>query len=217
KFFKREKVDGLRFLKDKKAGLKTSEAALFQTFFDYSVNGVIKKRDFRRWTKGQIDFLFDKVWKILRESIDACEAKGILTQEEWIDSSGKISPLLNHEQAIIEEFKDHVHLFRNYLTKMSSFHETDDLDKDDLDTLFIWAILLGVEKNIYKEFKVLFPTSEQRQNSPVPSIAIRAILKHIRGMNRRLERSSRSSGFGGSASSGGGGGSFGGGSGGGTR
>ncbi len=107
----------------------------------------------------------------------------------------------------MKEFEDHVHLCKNYLKDFSSLNEPGMVNVKFLDELMIWAAMLGLTKEVYKEFKALYPKYVQVSVYSYRSIS--AALIYANRINHDV--SSRNSGAGGSASFGGGG------SGGGTR
>ena len=210
RFFRNIKMLALQFVTNEMNDVKDSEAELFNLFINDTVDGLLKRNDFKAWSKRN-DKLISK-WErdLIDKSLTMFEEQGFLTRKE-AEGDGE-SYKTNHIKPKMKEFEDHVHLFKNYLKDFSSLNEHKHVNVKHLDELMIWAALLGLTKEAYKEFKTLYPKYEQVSVYSYGTISM--ALTYARRINRDV---SRSSGAGGSASFGGGGGSFGGGSGGGTR
>lgn len=103
--------------------------------------------------------------------------------------------------------------FSNYLRDYSLLNEHEPINVKLWDNLMIWAAVLGITDEVYKQFQKLYPT--YLDESSYSSVSISATSSFSRSISNA--KSYVSSGGGGSVSGGGGGGSFGGGSGGGTR
>lgn len=104
----------------------------------------------------------------------------------------------------MEEFQEHVYLFKNYLKDFSSLNKRELVNIKSLDELMIWVALLGFTREVYKKFKTLYPKYEQESAYSYRAIII--ALNYTRRIN--YEVGSNDNRLGGSACFGGGGGSF---------
>src|SRR5699024_6304882 len=104
--------------------------------------------------------------------------------------------------------------FMNYLEDFSLLNEHEPINVMLWDELMIWASVLGITDEVYKQFRKLYPAYRNESSYSSTSIAASSSLSRSISSSRSYVSSG---GGGGSTSSGGGGGSFGGGSGGGTR
>lgn len=209
--FGNKKMLGFRFIKSKTDDLMNSEAELFNLFLNDTQDGMLRRKDFKDWSKRNYKLISKWEEDLMDKSLTMFEEEGFLKRKE-AEVYGE-SYKTNHITPKMKEFEDHVHLFKNFLQDFSSLYKKGLLNVKFLDELMIWAAMLGLTKEVYKEFKALYPKYEQ-----VSAYSYRSISTALVYANRiNHEVTSRTSGAGGSASFGGGGGSFGGGSGGGTR
>lgn len=113
------------------------------------------------------------------------------------------------------DVKIHIYKFINYLRDFSLLNEHEAVNVKLWDELMIWAALLGITDEVYKEFQTLYP--DYARESAYSYTSISNVTSLSNSISNSRSYVSSSSGGGGSVSGGGGGGSFGGGSGGGTR
>lgn len=112
------------------------------------------------------------------------------------------------------ELEAHIYKYSNYLRDFSLLNEHEPVNVKIWDDIMIWAAVLGLTDEVYKQFQHLYPA--YADESVYSSVVITSAISLSRSMNEAQSYSS-SAGGGGSSSIGGGGGSFGGGTGGGTR
>ncbi|HIV74965.1 MAG TPA: DUF2207 domain-containing protein [Candidatus Pseudogracilibacillus intestinigallinarum] len=211
-FLRNKKIVGFQFIQNKMNDLTNSEAELFNLFLHDTQDGILRRKNFKDWSKRNKKLISKWESDLIDKSLTMYEEEGFLTREE-AEAHGE-SYKKNHIKPKMKEFEDHVHLFKNYLGNYSSLNEPELVNVKLLDELMIWAAMLGLTKEAYKEFKALYPKYEQ-ESVYYSYRSISVALRYANRINHAV--SSRNSGAGGSASFGGGGGSFGGGSGGGTR
>jgi len=111
------------------------------------------------------------------------------------------------------ELEEAIFKYMNYLEDYSLLNEHDAINVKLWDDIMIWAAMLGITEQVYKQFNALYPAYKDE------SIYTHSMISASHSYGRTISSASSyaSSGGGGSVSGGGGGGSFGGGSGGGTR
>lgn len=112
------------------------------------------------------------------------------------------------------DLKVHTYKFMNYLEDFSLLGEHEPVNVKLWDELMIWAAVLGITEEVYKQFQKLYPSYARESSFSYVSITSTTSLSRSVSSSKSIVRSG---GGGGSVSGGGGGGSFGGGSGGGTR
>lgn len=113
-----------------------------------------------------------------------------------------------------QQLEANVFRYINYLRHYSLINEHEPVNVKIWDEIMIWAAVLGLTDEVYKQFQGLYPA--YKQESVYGHVGISATVSLSNSLSSAQSYSS-SSGGGGSSSFGGGGGSFGGGSGGGTR
>src|SRR5699024_3991372 len=164
------------------------------------------------WAKENDKLVSEWESDLMDNSLTKFEEEGYLRREE-AEAFGE-SYKINRVLPKIQEFKENVYMFKNYLNDFSLLNEHELVKVKLWDELMIWAALLELTEVVYKEFKELYPKYEQESMYTYASLS--TATAYAGRMNHAVTSASRS-GFGGSASYGGGGGSYGGGPGGGTR
>src|SRR5699024_10281196 len=104
-----------------------------------------------------------------------------------------------------------IYKFIKYLRDFSLLNEHEPVNVKIWDDIMIWAAVLGLTDEVYKQFRHLYPAYVDE--SAYSTVVITSAISLSRSISEAQSYSS-SAGGGGSSSIGGGGGSFGGGSGG---
>lgn len=141
--------------------------------------------------------------------------------KEELEDGGYIKPKLNQsffssktQYTNTEKgtsFEEDIYKFQNYLKDFSLIEEQEAANVHLWDSYMIWAAILGITEEVYKQFKIVDPTYVERTAFSYNHIVFSNMYA------KEVASTSPAAGGGGAASVGGGGGSFGGGSGGGVR
>src|SRR5699024_5308945 len=173
--------------------------------------GKIEKTDFSRWVEKNRSTM--RTWdkEVKEQSLDTLKKLDIYqTKKKKILFFTKKSHVLTDFGAELEEA---IFKYMNYLEDYALLNEHDAINVKLWDDIMIWAAMLGITEQVYKQFNALYPAYKDE------SIYTHSMISASHSYGRTISSASSyaSSGGGGSVSGGGGGGSFGGGSGGGTR
>lgn len=113
------------------------------------------------------------------------------------------------------QLQESIYKYMSYLEDYSLLNEHEAINVNIWDDIMIWAAVLGITDEVYKQFNRLYPA--YKEESIYTHTTIMASHSYGQTISNARSYVNRSGGGGGSISGGGGGGSFGGGSGGGTR
>lgn len=142
-------------------------------------------------------------------------SKDVLADEEYIEPKLNQSFFSSKTQYTNTEkgttFEENVYKFQHYLKDFSLVEEQEAANVHLWDSYMIWAAMLGITEEVYKQFKVVDPSYVEQTAFSYNHIVFTNLFA------KEVASTSVAAGGGGAASFGGGGGSFGGGSGGGVR
>src|SRR5699024_3424592 len=139
--FRDKEITELHLAENGIDGLKDSEAELFNIFVSASVDGVLKQKDLKSWSKENYKLVSEWESDLMDNSLTKFEEEGYLRREE-AEAFGE-SYKKNITTDKTEEFKDHVYMFKNYLNDFSLLNEHEPVNVKLWDELMIWAALLG--------------------------------------------------------------------------
>src|SRR5699024_5827662 len=155
----------------------------------------------RKWEKDVRDFSLN----LLKEEnyYKTIEKRGLIfkSSNDELTDKGK-------------QLEANVFRYMNYLRHYSLINEHEAVNVKIWDEIMIWAAVLGLTDEVYRQFQGLYPAYNQESAYGYVGISSSVSLSHSLSAAQSY---TSSGGGGGSSSGGGGGGSFGGGSGGGTR
>lgn len=213
KIFKKEStVIILGDNKDRDLG-NTRENEVFRMIYTASEDGILENKEFEKWCKNNYtrilrwfdDILKDQKEKLVSEGLITCETKGIFKSKKYTAT---------------QELKDEaVKLagIKRFLLDYTLIKSREAIEVELFEDYLIYAQILGIAKQVSKQFKELYPEMIEQTNYGsydnivfINSCASRGISS---ANSARAAAESYSSGGGGFSSGGGGGGSFGGGGG----
>ena len=193
------------------------ELELFNMLDKASKYGILENKEFENWCKTN----YNKILKWFDEIIKR-EQNKLITSGEIILEKRKIlfmtKSYYNFQPSLTEELK-HIANLKKYLLDYTLIKNREAIEVHLFEEYLIYAQMLGIAKQVAKQFKELYPEiiQESCYSTYDNFLFINAwCASSITSANTAKARAnSYSSGGGGYSSSGGGGGSFGGGGGGG--
>ena len=194
----------------------TIEKDLFNMMHIASKDGILENKEFEKWCSKSYDTILGWFDDILREQRRKLVQNSLITEVE----RGKI--LKNKEYIATQELKQeaiNIAGLKKYLLEYTLIKDRQAIEVELFESYLIFAQMLGIAKQVAKEFKELYPNLiEQTHFNSYDNITYIHTYT-TRGVysanSARAAAESDSSGGGGFSSGGGGGGSFGGGGGGG--
>ena len=215
KIFKRE--DTVILLGDNKEidlG-NTKENELFSMMYKASKDGILENKEFEVWCRDS----YKKVTKwfddILKEERNKLVIEGLI-----IDKNNKVPVTRSGRYEATPELKAEAMKLaglKKFLLEYTLIEERKDIEVEIFEDYLIYAQMLGIAKQVSKQFKELYPDLIEQTNYNSYDNLIYINYVSSRGVNSanaaRAAAESYSSGGGGFSSGGGGGGSFGGGGG----
>lgn len=193
------------------------ELALFNMLDKASKDGILENKEFENWCKTNYSKILNWFDDIIKR-----EQNKLITSGEIILEKRKIlfmtKSYYNFQPSLTEELK-HIANLKKYLLDYTLIKDREAIEVHLFEEYLIYAQMLGIAKQVAKQFKALYPEiiQESCYSSYDNFLFINAwCASGITSANTAKSRAeSYSSGGGGYSSSGGGGGSFGGGGGGG--
>ena len=212
KIFKRE--DTVIILGDdsKKQFDNPKETKLFKMMYEASEDGILENKEFEKWCKLSYNKILRWFDQILEEQRTSLTADGIIKYEEggvW-GKKYTATPELKNEAMKLSGLK-------KFLLDFTRIKEREAIEVELFEEYLIYAQLLGIAKQVSKQFKELYPDLIEQTNYGSYDNIIYINYCASRGVtsanSAKAAAESYSSGGGGFSSGGGGGGSFGGGGG----
>ena len=188
------------------------ETKLFNYMYIASKDGILENKEFEKWCKSSYEKILDWFDDILEEERDKLITDGLIL----VDKSRKYFGKRTATQELKEEALKIAGL-KKFLLEYTLIQERYAIEVELFEDYLIYAQLLGIAKQVSKQFKELYPDMIEQTNygSYDSIIYINYCASHgVSSANSaRAAAESYSSGGGGFSSGGGGGGSFGGGGG----
>ena len=188
------------------------EESLFHMMHVASKDGILENKEFERWCKSSYERILGWFDNILKDQRMSLAADGLLKSE------GK--GLFGTKYIATQELKEealHIAGLKRFLLEYTLIQDRYAIEVELFENYLIYAQLLGIAKQVSKQFKELYPDMiEQTNYSSYDNIIY---INHVSSSGvssanaARAAAESYSSGGGGFSSGGGGGGSFGGGGG----
>ena len=186
------------------------ETKLFNYMYIASKDGILENKEFEKWCKSSYEKILDWFDDILEEERDKLITDGLIL----VDKSRKYFGKRTATQELKEEALKIAGL-KKFLLEYTLIQERYAIEVELFEDYLIYAQLLGIAKQVSKQFKELYPDMIEQTNygSYDSIIYINYCASHgVSSANSaRAAAESYSSGGGGFSSGGGGGGSFGGG------
>lgn len=194
------------------------EKKLFRMLFEASKDGILENKEFERWCNSSYTKILGWFDDILKEQKELLAIEGLITVEEKVtfkifkNNVYTATPELKQEAIELAGLK-------KYLKEYTLIKDREAIEVVTFEEYLIYAQMMGIAKEVAKEFKELYPEIIEQSNYGTfdniifINMCANNGISHAQTAKTRAE--SYSSGGGGFSSGGGGGGSFGGGGGGG--
>ena len=192
------------------------EKALFKMLYEASVDGILENREFEKWCKTCYSKILTWFDKIIEREKEKLVTEGLITVQEVTNMKifkSKQYTATNH----LKEEAIQLAGLKKYLQEYTLINEREAIEVHLFEEYLIYAQMMGIAKEVAKEFKELYPELiEQSSYCTYDNIifihmcSTNAISKATSAKARAESYSAGGRGF---SSRGGGGGSFGGGGG----
>ena len=190
------------------------EESLFHMMHVASKDGILENKEFEKWCKSSYEKILGWFDNILKDQRTSLTADGLIKNE------GK--GLFGTKYIATQELKEealHIAGLKRFLLEYTLIQERYAIEVELFEDYLIYAQLLGIAKQVSKQFKELYPDMIEQTNYGSYDNLVYINYVSSRGVSSansaRAAAEGYSSGGGGFSSGGGGGGSFGGGGGGG--
>lgn len=192
------------------------EKALFKMLYEASEDGILENKEFEKWCKKS----YSKILSWFDEMIDREKEKlvneGLITVEEKTSMKIFKSKQYTATKSLKEEAIQLAGL-KKYLKEYTLIKEREAIEVHLFEEYLIYAQMMGIAKEVAKEFKELYPDLIEQSSYGTYDNIIFIHMCSTHGISQanaaKARAESYSSGGGGFSSGGGGGGSFGGGGG----
>ncbi len=190
------------------------ESELFNMMYVASKDGILENKEFETWCRYSYNKILRWFDEILREQRNKLYEEGLLTKEKggvaFLDKF-TATPELKNEAMKLAGLK-------RFLLDYTLIPDRDAIEVELFENYLIFAQMMGIAKQVSKQFKELYPEMIEQTNYGTYDNIVYINYCSSRGIasanSARAAAQSYSSGGGGFSSGGGGGGSFGGGGGG---
>ena len=214
KIFKKENTVILLGDERNRALDNTKETELFHMMYVASKDGILENKEFEIWCRKSYSKVLGWFDDILEEQRNKLYEEGLLTKQNsgvvFIDKY-TATPELKNEAMKLAGLK-------RFLLEYTLIPDRDAIEVELFEDYLIFAQMMGIAKQVSKQFKELYPEMIEQSNYGTYDNIIYINYCSSRGIasanSARAAAQSYSSGGGGFSSGGGGGGSFGGGGGG---
>lgn len=214
KIFKKENTVILLGDERNRALDNTKETELFHMMYVASKDGILENKEFEIWCRKSYSKVLGWFDDILEEQRNKLYEEGLLTKQNsgvvFIDKY-TATPELKNEAMKLAGLK-------RFLLEYTLIPDRDAIEVELFEDYLIFAQMMGIAKQVSKQFKELYPEMIEQTNYGTYDNIIYINYCSSRGIasanSARAAAQSYSSGGGGFSSGGGGGGSFGGGGGG---
>lgn len=195
----------------------SKERLLFKMLLEASRDGILENKEFEKWCKKSYSRILPWFDDIINAEKNKLIEKGLIVKKEK-----KILKIFKTKQYTatqeLQEIAEQIAGLKRYLLDYTYIKERKAIEVHLFEDYLICAQILGIAKEVAKEFKDLYPEVIEQSNFYSYDNIIFINVCATRGIysanSARARAQSYSSGGGGFSSGGGGGGSFGGGGGG---
>lgn len=195
----------------------SKERLLFKMLLEASQDGILENKEFEKWCKKSYSRILPWFDDIINAEKNKLIEKGLIVKKEK-----KILKIFKTKKYVatqeLQEIAEQIAGLKRYLLDYTYIKERKAIEVHLFEDYLICAQILGIAKEVAKEFKDLYPEVIEQSNFYSYDNIIFINMCATRGIysanSARARAQSYSSGGGGFSSGGGGGGSFGGGGGG---
>ncbi|MBR1802546.1 MAG: DUF2207 domain-containing protein [Clostridia bacterium] len=192
------------------------ERKLFNMLYEASADGILENKEFEKWCKKSYSKVLSWFDDIITEQKNALIREGLIQIEEkrkvFKSKTYHMTPNLRKEA-------EEIYGLKRYLLDYTLIPDREAIEVRLFEEYLIFAQMLGIAKQVAKEFKDLYPEIIEQSHYTSYDYIMFVHMSSNHGMSTansaKARAESYSSGGGGFSSGGGGGGSFGGGGGGG--
>lgn len=192
------------------------EKALFKMLYEASEDGILENKEFEKWCKKSYSKILTWFDKIIEREKEKLVTEGLITVEEITNMKIFKSKQYTATKGLKEEAIQLAGL-KKYLQEYTLIKEREAIEVHLFEEYLIYAQMMGIAKEVAKEFKELYPELIEQSSYGTYDNIIFIHMCSTRGISQanaaKARAESYSSGGGGFSSGGGGGGSFGGGGG----
>lgn len=197
------------------------EKRIFEMLKEASKDGILENKEFEKWCKTSYDKILDWFEDMMKKEKTKLTRKGLIKKEE--KTILKIFKIKRQvvTQKLTKQAEEIMGLKR-YLLDYSLIKEREAIEVKLFEDYLVFAQIIGIAKEVAKEFKDLYPEVIEQSNFNsydniifINMCARQGVTSATNAKSAHDRASSYYSGGGGFSSGGGGGGSFGGGGGGG--
>ena len=192
------------------------EKQLFDMLYKASEDGILENKEFERWCRKSYSTILSWFDKIIDREKQELINEGLITVEEVTKLKIFKSKRYTATPKLKEE-ADQLAGLKKYLKEYTLIKDREAIEVHLFEEYLIYAQMMGIAKEVAKQFKDLYPEIIEQSNYGSYDNIIFVNMCAMRGISEansaRARAESYSSGGGGFSSGGGGGGSFGGGGG----
>ena len=192
------------------------EKQLFKMLYEASVDGILENKEFEKWCKKSYSKVLSWFDDIIKAQKNNLVNEGLITIEEKT-KLGIFKSKVYTATPELRELAEQVYGLKRYLLDYTLIPDREAVQVHLFEEYLIFAQMMGIAKQVAKEFKELYPDIIEQSNFNSYDNIIFVHTCATRGTTAATTAKSRaesySSGGGGFSSGGGGGGSFGGGGG----
>lgn len=192
------------------------EKSLFKMLYEASEDGILENKEFEKWCKRSYSKILSWFDEIIKREKEKLVTEGLITVEEITNMKIFKSKQYTATKELKEEAIQLAGLKR-YLQEYTLIKEREAIEVHLFEEYLIYAQMMGIAKEVAKEFKELYPELIEQSSYGTYDNIIFIHMCSTHGISQanaaKARAESYSSGGGGFSSGGGGGGSFGGGGG----
>ncbi len=192
------------------------EKALFKMLYEASEDGILENKEFEKWCNKSYSKILSWFDEIIKREKEKLVTEGLITVEEVTNMKIFKSKQYTATKELKEEAIQLAGLKR-YLREYTLIKEREAIEVHLFEEYLIYAQMMGIAKEVAKEFKELYPELIEQSSYGTYDNIIFIHMCSTHGISQanaaKARAESYSSGGGGFSSGGGGGGSFGGGGG----
>ena len=192
------------------------ERKLFNMLYDASTDGILENKEFEKWCKTSYKKVLDWFDDIIDDQQTTLIREGLIVIEETKKLGIFKSKTYKYSDELRKE-AEQLYGLKRYLLEYTLIPDREPLEVHIFEEYLIYAQMMGIAKQVAKEFKELYPDIVEQSHYYSYDYILFVHMYSTSAVNAasaaRSRAQSYSSGGGGFSSGGGGGGSFGGGGG----
>ena len=212
--FRKKEETAIKLLNKEERFENSKEQKLYNMLYEASGDGILEKKEFEKWCRGKYSRILKWFDEILNEQRDLLVQEGLIETKQSKNIFSSVKYEVTYE---LTRQANELAGLKRFLLEYTMIEEKESMQVILLEEYLIYAQLMGIAKQVAKEFKDLYPKliEQTHYNSydDVLWIHYCSVSGISAASSAKRAAESYSSGGGGFSSGGGGGGSFGGGGG----